>query len=185
MNESFSWNPWNMETILIAILVWHVPLILGMVYMWSDYLCSYPLKFSLPDKLGITPDSSEQIPFSNVTIQMLGVDSQDPSLSTQLLVPKFVPSQVVIPKVVAASQPQQLERGSLIFNPFNFKSFKKLFSFRVCVSIALHIMWLLNWYLILSTLWMLVFGGRICQISLCRLCFMNLCCNIVILIIYF
>lgn len=147
-------------------------------------LCSYPLKFFLPDKLGITPDSSERMSFSNVTMHMLGVDSQDPSLSTQQLVPKFVPSQVVIPKVVAASQPQQLEWGSLIFNPFNFKSFKKLFSFRVCVcvSIALHIMWLHNCYLILSTLWMLVFGWRI---SLCRLCFMNLCCNIVILIIYF
>lgn len=96
-------------------------------------LCSYPLKFFLPDKLGITPDSSERMSFSNVTMHMLGVDSQDPSLSTQQLVPKFVPSQVVIPKVVAASQTQQLEWGSLIFNPFNFKSFKKLFSFRVCV----------------------------------------------------
>ena len=107
-------------------------------------------------------------------------------------------SQVAIPKVVVASQPQQLEWGSLIFNPFQLQILEEVICIScVCVSIALHIMWLLNrylifififwnyWYLILSTLWMLVFGWRICQISLCRLCFMNLCCNIVILIIYF
>ena len=85
MNESFAWNPWNMETILIAILIWHVECLslqLGMVYMWSAYLCSYPLKFFPPERLGITPDSLEQMSFSDVSMQTLGVDSQDPSLFT-------------------------------------------------------------------------------------------------------